>query len=345
MAISMKTTMRLGALFLCANVVVFSAQAQDVARPDLEGIWTNASLTRLSRPAGVETLIVTPEEARVIAANTPIAGLEGGLDETEGVGDAPSVANEDFGTRAYNSFWVDPGSNLALVKGDYRSSLVVIPENGQVPSAKMPKIDYEYRGFGSRYVTGVGDARGPEAIPNAERCLIGFSNTAGPGMKPALYNNTYQFVQTEDYVMILAEMVHDARIVPIYDSAAEARDNRRPLALEQWFGDSVGWYEGAVLVVETVNINPLQLGQSTIPITKQGNIIERFSRYSEDEIFYQFTVDDSNLYSEPWTAELSFYPTDDGLYEYACHEGNYSMPGILAGARRLEREEAAREPN
>jgi hypothetical protein len=160
-------------------------------------------------------------------------------------------------------------------------------------------------------------------------------------MMSALYNNTYQFVQTEDYVMILVEMVHDARIIPIYDSAADARANRRPVVLEQWFGDSVGWYEDGVLVVETVNIDPLQLSQSSVPITKEGHIIERFSRYSDDEIFYQFTVEDSNIYSQPWTAELSFYATDDRLYEYACHEGNYSMPGILAGARRLEMEEAA----
>ena len=145
--------------------------------------------------------------------------------------------------------------------------------------------------------------------------------------------------------MILVEMVHDARIIPIFDTAEEARASRRPLVLEQWFGDSVGWYEGGELVVETVNINPLQLSQSSVPITKEGHIIERFSRYSENEIFYRFTVEDSNIYSQPWTAELSFYATDDGLYEYACHEGNYSMPGILAGARRLEMEEAARESN
>jgi len=336
---------RVSVLLICASLLTLPAQAQDNARPDLEGIWTNTSLTKLSRPRGVETLVVTPEEGGVIAANTPIAGLEGGLDEGDGVNDTPIVAGEDFGTRAYNSFWVDPGSNLALIKGDYRSSYVVIPENGQVPRLENPNYDFERRNFGSRYATGFGDARGPEAIPNAERCLIGFGNKAGPGMMAALYNNTYQFVQTEDYVMILVEMVHDARIIPIYDSAADARANRRPLALEQWFGDSVGWYEDGVLVVETVNIDPLQLSQSSIPITKQGHIIEQFSRYSEDEIFYQFTVEDSNIYSQPWTAELSFYATDEGLYEYACHEGNYSMPGILAGARRLEMEEAARESN
>jgi hypothetical protein len=156
-----------------------------------------------------------------------------------------------------------------------------------------------------------------------------------------LYNNTYQFVQTDDYVMILAEMVHDARIVPVFDSPEQARAGRRPASLEPWFGDSVGWYENDQLVVETVNIHPLQLGQSSVPITKEGLITERFSRYSDNEIFYQFTVEDSNIYSQPWTAELSFYATEDGLYEYACHEGNYAMPGILAGARRLEMEEAA----
>lgn len=329
-------------MLFCAGLICLPVQAQESARPDLEGIWTNASLTKLSRPRGVESLIVTPEEARVIAANTPIAGLEGGLDEGDGVNDTPTAAGEDFGTRAYNNFWVDPGSNLALIKGEYRSSYVVEPADGRVPRLDNPNYDFERRNFGARYATGFGDARGPEAIPNAERCLIGFGNKAGPGMMAALYNNTYQFVQTEDYVMILVEMVHDARIIPIFDSPAEARASRRPLILEQWFGDSVGWYEDGALVVETVNINPLQLSQSSVPITKEGHIIERFSRFSDDEIFYQFTVDDSNIYSQPWTAELSFYATDDGLYEYACHEGNYSMPGILAGARRLEMEAEGR---
>ena len=251
------------------------------------------------------------------------------------------AAGEDFGTRAYNNFWVDPGSNLAMVKGEYRTSYIVDPDNGRVPRREDPQYDFERASFGARYATGIGDFRGPEAFPNSERCLLGFGNKAGPGMMGALYNNTYQFVQTEDHVMILAEMVHDARIIPIYDSAEQARAMRRPVALEQWFGDSVGWYENDELVVETVNIHPQQLSQSSVPITKAGRIIERFSRYSDNEIFYQFTVEDSNIYLQSWTAELSFYATDDGLYEYACHEGNYSMPGSLAGARRLEMDAAA----
>ena len=336
----LKHTARIGSLLVFTTLACSGALAQNTERPDLEGICPNASLTNLSRPRGVETLIVSAEEARLIAARTPIAGLEGGLDEGDGVNDLPTADGDDFGTRAYNNFWVDPGSNLALVKGEYRSSYLVDPGNGRVPRLEDPQYDFERRNFGSRYATGFGDARGPEAIPNAERCLLGFGNKAGPGMMGALYNNTYQFVQTEDYVMILVEMVHDARVIPIFDSPEQARIHRRPVALEQWFGDSVGWYENDELVVETVNINPLQLSQSSIPITKAGRITERFSRYADDEIFYQFRVEDNNIYSQPWTAELSFYATDGGLYEYACHEGNYALPGILAGARRLEREEA-----
>ncbi|MFT6094310.1 MAG: hypothetical protein ACJA2Q_002214 [Pseudohongiellaceae bacterium] len=337
----LKKAARIGATVLVFSAIYSSAIAQNSERPDLEGIWTNASLTKLSRPDGVESLIVSAEQALIIAASTPIAGIEGGLDEGDGINNTPSASADDFGVRAYNNFWVEPGSNLALIKGEFRTSYIVNPEDGQVPRLSDPRYDFNRRNFGSRYATGFGDARGPEAIPNAERCLLGFGNKAGPGMMGALYNNTYQFVQTDNYVMILAEMVHDARIIPIFDSPKQARANRRPASLEPWFGDSVGWYENDQLVVETVNIHPLQLSQSSVPITKAGQITERFSRYSDNEVFYQFTVEDSNIYSQPWTAELSFYATVDGLYEYACHEGNYAMPGILAGARRLEMEAAA----
>ncbi|MFN3163572.1 MAG: hypothetical protein ACE37N_08855 [Pseudohongiellaceae bacterium] len=313
--------------------------AQDGNRPDLEGTWTNASLTNLNRPEGVDTLVVDAARAQEIARSTPIAGIEGGLDEGDQQNDTPDAGADDFGVRAYNNFWVDPGANLALVQGEFRTSYVVNPENGRVPWRENPSFDFDRVSFGARYATGIGDFSGPEAFPNSERCLIGFGNKAGPGMMGALYNNTYEFVQTDDYVMINVEMVHDARIIPIFDSPEQARANRRPAVHEPWFGDSVGWYEDGELVVETINIKPLQLSQSSVPITKDGRIIERFSRYSDDEIFYQFTVEDSNIYQQTWTAELSFYATDDRLYEYACHEGNYSMPGSLAGARRLELEQ------
>ena len=326
------------------SLVSFNLLAQNADRPELTGTWTNASLTGLTRPRGVSKLVVTAEEATEIVANTSIAGLPPG--EVDGTVDpetgAPEKGARDFGLRGYNEFWIDPGSNLALVKGEYRSSYIVNPENGQIPRLENPTGKLERDNFGARYLTGVGDASGPEAIPLAERCLLGFGNTAGPGMMGTLYNSTYEFVQTDDYVVILVEMAHDARIIPTYDSPEEARANRRPGVLKQWLGDSVGWYEDGELVVETVNINPKQMAQSSVPITADGRITERFSRYSEDEIVYRFTVEDSGLYSQPWTAELSYHATQGPVYEYACHEGNYAMPGILAGARRQEMEAAGK---
>jgi hypothetical protein len=322
-------------LLLCTALACSGALAQNTARPDLGGVWTNASLTNLTRRSGVESLVVSAEVALVMAASVPIGGIEGGFDDGDGVNNTPEVAGDDFGTRAYNHFWVDPGSNLALVKGEYRTSYIVNPENGQVPRLENPTTDFQRTSFGSRYVTGVGNADGPEALPISERCILS-EGKAGPAMRSGLYNNTYQFVQTDDYVMIEVEQMHDARIIPTFDSAEEARANRRPEVLQQYMGDSVGWYEDGVLVVETLNVNPQQMQQSATAITKNGKITERFMRYSDTEIVYRFTVEDSDLYSQPWTAELSFHATDGRLYEYACHEGNYSMPGTLAGARRLE---------
>lgn len=327
-------------LGLSLSVLSTLSTAQDSARPDLSGVWTSTSRTGLTRPRGVEALVVSAEQAQQMVAAMSIAGISAEnvaagpeIDPETG---APPVGGQDFGLRGYNLFWTDPGSSLALVKGEFRTSYIVNPENGQVPRLANPKVDLNRPQFGARYLTGVADASGPEAMPISERCLIGFGNTAGPGMMGTLYNSSYQFVQTDDYVLINVEMVHDARIIPIFAEAEEARANRRPAVLSQWLGDSVGWYEDDTLIIETTHINPLQMGQSSIPISEDGKITERFSRYAENEMLYQFTVDDSNLYSQPWTAELSYYPLDGRMYEYACHEGNYAMPGILAGARREE---------
>ena len=128
--------------------------------PDLEGIWTNKSLTGLQRPKGVEHLIASPEEALAIAARTPIAGLEGGLDEGDGVNNTPEAGAGDFGVRAYNSFWVEPGNNLALVKGEYRTSYIIDPPDGRVPRLADPQYDFDRDNFGSRYATGIADFSG-----------------------------------------------------------------------------------------------------------------------------------------------------------------------------------------
>jgi len=338
----MSITIRLTHTLVAATLSLVATSATLAQRPDLNGTFTNMSLTGLTRPEGVEPLVVNADLAQQIADGTPIAGIApGDFDESapaESPNGAPPAGSIDFGLRGYNSFWTDPGSQLANVMGEFRTSYIIDPPNGQIPRLEEPLVELNRKSFGYRYLTGIGDNSGPEALPLAERCLIGFGNTAGPGMMGTLYNSTYQFVQTDDYVTILVEMAHDARIIPTFESEEEARANRRPSVLQQWFGDSVGWYDGDTLIVETVNINPQQMQQSSVPISAAGKITERFTRYSDTEIVYQFTVDDSNLYSQPWTAELSFHVTDGRLYEYACHEGNYAMPGILAGARRVERE-------
>jgi len=331
----LKQPARIGSLLLCTALLCTGALAQNTARPDLEGIWTNGSLTNLTRFSGLDSLVVSAEEARLIADSLPTGGVEGGFEDGDGVNNLPTAGSEDFGARAYNQFWVDPGSNLMRVRGEYRTSYIIDPPNGQVPRLENPTTDFRRTSYGSRYVTGIGNFDGPEAFPLSERCILS-EGRAGPAMQSGLYNNTYQFVQTDDYVMIDIEQMHDARIIPIYSSAAEARANRRPAVLQQYMGDSVGWYEDGALVVETVNVNPLQMQQSSTAITENGKVTERFERYSDTEIVYQFTVEDADLYSQSWTAELSFHAIDGQLYEYACHEGNYSLSGSLAGARRLE---------
>ena len=139
MTFLIKYPARIGSLLLCTALACSGAQAQNTARPDLEGVWSNASLTNLTRSRGLESLVVTAEEALVIAAGVPIGGIEGGFDDGDGVNNTPDVAGDDFGTRAYNHFWVDPGSNLALVKGEYRTSYIINPENGQVPRLEKPR--------------------------------------------------------------------------------------------------------------------------------------------------------------------------------------------------------------
>lgn len=314
------------------------AQSAVPAPTDLNGTWTNESLTNLNRPAGVNKLVLTEEEAQQVIASTSIAGFQPEGTPVEEYSDpeagAPEKGGEDFGVRAYDQFWVSPGDRLAVVKGEIRSSYVVEPANGAVP---IRREVFEQRARSNRYATGVGGTEGPEAPPLSERCLIGFGNTGGPGMLSTLYNNTYQIVQAPAHVMILVEMVHDARIIPTYSSAQEARAAHKPNVITPWLGDSVGWYEGETLVVETVNIRPDQVRASSVPVSAEGRVIERFTRVSDEELFYRFEVDDPANYTQPWAAELSFYATDNRVHEYACHEGNYAMPNMLGGARLKDR--------
>lgn len=317
------------------------AQDQPVrAHPrDFTGAWTNANLTPVTRPRGVESLEVSPEEARRMAANSTILGFqrdpEDYVDRVDPNAPAPAKGSSDFGLKGYNSFWLATGDSLARVKGAYRTSNVVDPPNGQIPFKPGRRAS---RPAGGNFLTGAGLYDGPEYLGIAERCLLAFSGASGPGMFTPIYNNNYQFVLTHDYLVIQPEMVHDARIIPIFASAEEARARHRPDAIKPWMGDSVGWWEGDTLVAESINLHPIQAEQGQIRLSPQGRITERFQRWADDEIFYAFTVEDPETYTQPWTVENSFRP-QSRMYEYACHEGNYAMPGILIGARKREREQ------
>jgi hypothetical protein len=190
------------------------------------------------------------------------------------------------------------------------------------------------RAEGLEYRSGAGDYLGPEDVPLRERCLIGFGNVGGPVMLSSLYNNTYQFVLSPDHMMVLVEMVHDARSIPIYESKDRAR--HLPAEMSPWLGDTVAWWEGDTLVTEVRNLKPAQSETTRIPLSPQGKVTERFTKVGKDEILYQFEVEDPVHYSEAWRGETSFYRPEGQVYEYACHEGNYAMSGILAGARRFE---------
>ena len=314
-------------------------------KPDLSGLWSHASVTTLERVPG-RALVVSQAEAQKIADSTGVAGFaanEEGFNKNTRYSDpnagAPEKGGKDFGAKGYDTFWTQPGTMLANVNGEYRTSHIVEPADGRLPFAD-PAAQAKKRAInGARYMTGNAPYEGPEETALAERCLITFGNMSGPGMLNALYNNNYQFVQTPTHMMILVEMVHDARIIPIFDNAEKARAHHRPAAMAPWMGDTVGWWEGDTFVMETINVKPLQAENMAFPLSDKGVVTERLTRLGDKEINYQFIVHDPETYTQDWKAELSFYPTTQ-LYEYACHEGNYGMHGILAGAREKERQAA-----
>ncbi len=287
--------------------------------PDLQGIWTNATITGLERPRQFNDLVLTEEQAKLW--EDEISGVFESIDDVpeEGV-----EAGQDVG--GYNAFWLDPGTKAMRVNGQIRSSILTHPQNGKLPFRIGARFKL-YQFFLQRGLDG------PEQRPLGERCLMGFGSTAGPPMLPVVYNNNYQFVQSPGHVMILVEMIHDARIVRM-NSEHMAADIR------PWLGDSVGHWDSDTLVVVTKNFNPGQSFRAGIKtqlyLTSVAVVTERFTRVSQNEIIYQFTVDDPGAYTEPWTGEMSLRQSEGPIYEYACHEGNYALPGILKGARLEE---------
>jgi len=296
--------------------------------PDLSGTWSNASLTRLTRAPGMP-LVVTRAQAETLAR-----AVERSTDADSAptaVSDRPPPAISTIG-QGYNSFWADAGRSLATVKGQYRSSWIVDPADGQLPLSDAGRRLADR----DRAAHRVDEAAGPEALMPWDRCLISSRGSGGPGMLNNLYNNNYQIVQTPGAVAILVEMVHDVRTIPLFSDRAAAQAGHGPAALQPWLGDSVGWWEGDTLVIETVNVNPEQGRTGPIYLSPQGRVTERFMRPSQSQILYEFTVEDPAYYTRPWRAELGLNASKDQIYEFACHEGNYAMSGILAGARAAE---------
>ena len=292
--------------------------------PNLQGVWTNASLTTLERPDYFESLEISDDEA--MAARQSSEEFNQTLDNPYAQGETPESGGDVGG---YNVAWMDPGSDFFKLNGKYRSSIITYPESGKLPrrltrwAIEGPSI---YRMFTR--------ADHPEERSLGERCVVGFGSSGGPPMLNVLYNNHYQIVQSPGYVMIMVEMNHDARIIRL--DSDHNPDNMKP-----WLGDSVGWWEGQTLVVKTKNHHPQQKFRAAIRhqilMMEGAEVTERFTRVSKDEILYQFEVNDKKAYRDVWKGEMPLRATESRIYEYACHEGNYAMANILAGARAEEK--------
>lgn len=296
--------------------------------PDLQGIWTSATITTLERdPALADKLVVSAEEALELERGFIYNVLsEQDAQPSDPDRAPPTDGDSDAG---YNAFWIDPGTKLAVVNGEHRTSIIVEPENGRIPYT--PAAMAAFGGWAAR-----SGYDGPEQRPLGERCLVGFGSSGGPPMLPVLYNNHYQIVQNDDYVMILVEMNNDARIIRLNSTHQDA-------SIQPWLGDSIGHWEGDTLVVETINTHPQQAFRFAtthrLYVPNTAKITERFTRTGENEIVYAFSVEDPVSYSQTWRGEIPLRTAEGRMYEYACHEGNYALPGILAGARMQEREQ------
>ena len=301
------------AFVLLASIAVAAQPGKDTpprtadGRPDLQATWDFAQLTPFERPSEfADKTTVTDEEAEEFAQRR----VETSDKDRRDGGAAADVE------RAYNDFWWDFGRRIAR-----QPSLVVDPPDGRVP-ALVPAAQKR-----------IADRRGrfdnPEERPLAERCILGFNS--GPPMVPSAYNNNVQIVQTRDRVLILNEMIHSARIVDL------TRREHMPQAIRFLTGDSIGRWEGDTLVVDTTNFS---LEGGFRGATTKLHLVERFTRESPDTLRYEFTVDDPETWTRPWSASIPMTRTDERMFEYACHEGNYALTGVLQGARYQEKQPA-----
>ncbi|NKB99491.1 MAG: hypothetical protein GKR90_13480 [Pseudomonadales bacterium] len=332
-------------LAIAAVPLVTSADIPRTAsgHPDLTGTYDVATLTPLERPKKYgDKAYLSKEEADAIrdkrANDRALANAVSSPDRTApppGGDGSPGAAGNVGG---YNDFWLDFGDEAATLDGRVPTSIITQPANGRQPQrtevgkARMASARRLFReNTGSAWwlsEPGPGPYDNMEMRPNAERCLLSFGSTSGPPMLPSGYNNLKRIVQTEAHVMILAEMIHDARIIRL--AGEHAPDNVRA-----WMGDSIGHWEGDTLVVDTTNFGAKPALRGASP---DLHVVERFTMTDSGDLKYAFTVDDPKSWTANWSGEYPWPATEDKVYEYACHEGNYALGNIMRGARILERD-------
>jgi len=294
--------------------------------PDLQGVWDNDSMTLLQRPKGFKALAATPEEAAAHEAKRYqlYDKVVGPVDPNAPAPELDKVEDDDR---------LDRPRGLARIRGEIRSSQIVDPADGLLPYTPEARTAAE-KALKDELIYD-----NPEGRPFDERCLLG----GGGGVAPPIMNRDhFKIVQTRDTVVIFGEMNHEARIIRLGGP-------HLPAAVRPWMGDPVGRWEGDTLVVETTNLNPKDGWRwnagDWIKLSAGARIVERFTRTGPAEITYAYVVEDPATYTQAWRGELLFQATDAPMFEFACHEGNYALTNILAGARQQDREaEAAKRP-
>lgn len=293
----------------------------EYGHPNLQGFWTNTTLTPIERPVELGDQKVYTE-AEALELESAALAFEQQKAEPLDADRAPPPVGGAIGQEADINF-SDVFTNVLKVRGEYRTSMIVDPANGRFPFREDGRQQDIYAKWTAQ---GLGPSDGPEARTPGDRCL----SRGMPPMTVTPYNNNYQIVQNKDYFMLMGEMVHDARIIRL-DKEHFPGDGKN------WLGDSVGRWEGDTLVVHTKNLHP-ELSHFRLISTAQLELTERFEIVSESEILYTVTVTDPAVYTQPFTEEITLMrkAPEDLIYEYSCHEGNYGLEGILAGARRQE---------
>jgi hypothetical protein len=306
----------------------YRAPRNALGQPDLSGLWTNSALTMLQRPPIFKGLIATEAEAKMMEAG--FMKFVGDLISTAPIdpkAPAPAPVKE-----APQADFLEMDLHLARIDGQMRSSWIVEPADGRLP----------FTDAGRKAAKAANDDtyEGPEGRPLSERCLTGVGSPEGPPMMNTGFNANYLITQSPGFVTIEIEMNHDLRIIRMGERS------HPPASVRPWMGDSVGWWEGDTLVVETTNLHDTYVASLSggFAYSPQARLTERFTRTARDQLLYEFTVEDPVMFKQAWRAQMPMRPSAGPIYEYACHEGNYSLANALSGARAEERTAAKPKP-